>query len=125
FFFQAEDGIRDFHVTGVQTCALPISDESYLYIDVGGGSTELTFFSDGKLVFKESFNIGTIRLIKGQVTEANWNEMKSFIRSKTKGHHHVTAIGSGGNINKIFSLSKKKEEIGRASCRESGQIQEV
>ncbi len=85
------------------------SDESYLYIDVGGGSTELTFFSDGKLVFKESFNIGTIRLIKGQVTEANWNEMKSFIRSKTKGHHHVTAIGSGGNINKIFSLSKKKE----------------
>lgn len=85
------------------------SDESYLYIDVGGGSTELTFFSDGKLVFKESFNIGTIRLIKGQVTESNWNEMKSFIRSKTKGHHHVTAIGSGGNINKIFSLSKKKE----------------
>src|SRR5690606_17490853 len=85
------------------------SDESYLYIDVGGGSTELTFFSDGKLVFKESFNIGTIRLIKGQVTEANWNEMKSYIRSKTKGHHHVTAIGSGGNINKIFSLSKKKE----------------
>jgi len=85
------------------------SDESYLYIDVGGGSTELTFFSDGKLVFKESFNIGTIRLIKGQVTEANWNEMKSYIRSKTKGHHNVTAIGSGGNINKIFSLSKKKE----------------
>src|SRR5690606_36559457 len=109
FFFQAEDGIRDFHVTGVQTCALPISDESYLYIDVGGGSTELTFFSDGKLVFKESFNIGTIRLIKGQVTEENWNEMKSFIRSKTKDHHHVTAIGSGGNINKILSLSKKKE----------------
>jgi exopolyphosphatase/guanosine-5'-triphosphate,3'-diphosphate pyrophosphatase len=84
-------------------------DESYLYIDVGGGSTELTFFSDGKLVFKESFNIGTIRLLKNQVTESQWDEMKEFIKTKTKGYHHVTAIGSGGNINKIFSLSKRKE----------------
>lgn len=84
-------------------------EESYLYIDVGGGSTELTFFTDGKLVFKESFNIGTIRLLKNQVTEANWGEMKEFIKTKTKGYHHVTAIGSGGNINKIFSLSKRKE----------------
>jgi len=85
------------------------ADESYLYIDVGGGSTELTFFSDGKLVFKESFNIGTIRLLKNQVNEANWDEMKEFITKKTKGYHHVTAIGSGGNINKIFSISKRKE----------------
>jgi exopolyphosphatase/guanosine-5'-triphosphate,3'-diphosphate pyrophosphatase len=84
-------------------------EESYLYIDVGGGSTELTFFSDGKLIFKESFNIGTIRLLKGQVSEATWDEMKEFIKTKTKGYHHVTAIGSGGNINKIFSLSKRKE----------------
>ncbi|MEN9547541.1 MAG: hypothetical protein RIR12_132 [Bacteroidota bacterium] len=85
------------------------SSESYLYVDVGGGSTELTFFSDGKLVFKKSFNIGTIRLLKNQVEESSWEEMKQFIRSKTKGHHHVTAIGSGGNINKIFSISKRKE----------------
>ena len=84
-------------------------EESYLYIDVGGGSTELTFFTDGKLVFKESFNIGTIRLLKNQVSEAMWDEMKEFIKQKTKGYHHVTAIGSGGNINKIFSLSKRKE----------------
>jgi len=84
-------------------------DESYLYIDVGGGSTELTFFSDGKLIFKDSFDIGTIRLLKNQVTESHWDEMKEFIKTKTKGYHHVTAIGSGGNINKIFSLSKRKE----------------
>lgn len=83
--------------------------ESYLYIDVGGGSTELTFFSDGKMIFKKSFNIGTIRLLKNQVDEATWDEMKEFIRNKTKGYHHVTAIGSGGNINKIFSISKRKE----------------
>lgn len=84
-------------------------EESYLYIDVGGGSTELTFFTDGKLAAKESFNIGTIRLLKGRVAESSWEEMKSFIRTKTKGYHHITCIGSGGNINKVFSLSKKKD----------------
>jgi exopolyphosphatase/guanosine-5'-triphosphate,3'-diphosphate pyrophosphatase len=85
------------------------NQESYLYIDVGGGSTELTFFSDGKLVTKQSFDIGTIRLLKNQVNEEQWNEMREFIRSKTSGYHHITAIGSGGNINKVFSLSKRKE----------------
>ena len=84
-------------------------DHSYLYIDVGGGSTELTFFSNNNLVFKDSFNIGTIRLLKNAVTETTWNEMKEDIKSKTKGHKQVTAIGSGGNINKVFSLSKRKE----------------
>ena len=85
------------------------NQESYLYIDVGGGSTELSFFSDGKLVNKRSFNIGTIRLIKNQVTEITWAEMRDFIKGFTSGYHHITAIGSGGNINKIFSLSKRKE----------------
>jgi exopolyphosphatase / guanosine-5'-triphosphate,3'-diphosphate pyrophosphatase len=85
------------------------TQESYLYVDVGGGSTELTFFSDSKLVFKESFDIGTIRILKDQVTKEKWEVMKNFIRSGIKGHHHVTCIGSGGNINKIFSLSKRKE----------------
>ncbi len=85
-------------------------EHSYLYIDVGGGSTELTFFADGKLIFKRSFNIGTIRLIKNQVTEEYWDEMKDFIKKETKGHtNDMIAIGSGGNINKIFSISKRKE----------------
>ena len=115
---KAETGIRIHIITGQEEASFIYenhiaenmnTDESYLYIDVGGGSTELTFFSDGKLVFTESFNIGTIRLLKNQVTEAAWDGMKEFIRKKTKGYHHVTAIGSGGNINKIFSLSKRKE----------------
>ncbi len=85
-------------------------NHSYLYIDVGGGSTELTFFADGKLVFKESFNIGTIRLLKNQVEEKQWDEMKEFIKKGLKDHNNdVIAIGSGGNINKVFSLSKRKE----------------
>lgn len=84
-------------------------DHSYLYIDVGGGSTELTFFSQNQLVFKQSFNIGTIRLLKNQVTEKHWDELKNSIREKTKGHKQVVAIGTGGNINKVFSMSKKKD----------------
>ncbi|MEO5595473.1 MAG: exopolyphosphatase [Chitinophagaceae bacterium] len=84
-------------------------DHSYLYIDVGGGSTELTFFSQNQLVFKQSFNIGTIRLLKNQVTENHWDELKNYIREKTKGHKQVIAIGTGGNINKVFSMSKKKD----------------
>jgi len=84
-------------------------EHSYLYIDVGGGSTELTFFAEGKLKFKESFNIGTIRLLKGLVTEKHWEEMKDFIKLGTKDHKDIIAIGSGGNINKVFSVSKRKE----------------
>jgi len=84
-------------------------EHSYLYIDVGGGSTELTFFSNNKMVFKDSYNIGTIRLLKNKVSDDLWDEMKESIKLKTKGHKEVTAIGSGGNINKIFSLSKTKE----------------
>ena len=86
------------------------TDHSYLYIDVGGGSTELTFFADNKLVFKRSFNIGTIRILKKQVDEYMWDDMKDFLKRETRGHaDDMIAIGSGGNINKIFSLSKRKE----------------
>ncbi|MGN6492395.1 MAG: Ppx/GppA phosphatase family protein [Agriterribacter sp.] len=84
-------------------------DDSYLYIDVGGGSTELTFFSNDKLVFKESFNIGTIRILKNLVADAHWDAMKDYIKTRIKDYKSVIAIGSGGNINKIFSLSKKKD----------------
>jgi exopolyphosphatase/guanosine-5'-triphosphate,3'-diphosphate pyrophosphatase len=85
-------------------------EHAYLYIDVGGGSTELTFFAGNKLVFKESFNIGTIRLLKDQVTEEQWERMKEFIKKESKDYtDKIIAIGSGGNINKIFSLSKRKD----------------
>lgn len=85
------------------------TNNSYLYIDVGGGSTELNFFAEGKLLFNQSFNIGTIRLLKNQVDEKLWNEMKDLIKVKTKGYKKIIAIGTGGNINKVFSMSKKKD----------------
>ena len=84
-------------------------DHSYMYIDVGGGSTELSFFSNGKMIFKESFNIGTIRLLQNMVNEKTWEVMKEIIKTVTRGQKEVMAIGSGGNINKVFSLSKRKE----------------
>ena len=84
-------------------------DHSYMYIDVGGGSTEISFFSNGIAVFKKSYNIGTIRILQNAVTDDMWEEMKNMLKAVTKGHQEVVAIGSGGNINKIFSLSKKKD----------------
>lgn len=85
-------------------------EHAYLYIDVGGGSTELTFFAGNKLLFSASFNIGTIRLLKNQVSVAQWDTMKEYIRKETRNYtDRIIAIGSGGNINKIFSISKRKE----------------
>lgn len=84
-------------------------EHAYLYIDVGGGSTELTLFNENQIAFKESFNIGTIRLLKGQVEDSLWNSMKEYTKEITKHQKKVVAVGSGGNINKIFSLSKRKD----------------
>jgi len=85
------------------------SDKSYLYVDVGGGSTEVTLFAKGQTIFKESFNIGTIRMLNEQVTEEQWEHMKWYIKTHVKDYQPLEAIGTGGNINKIFSLSKRKE----------------
>jgi exopolyphosphatase/guanosine-5'-triphosphate,3'-diphosphate pyrophosphatase len=85
-------------------------EHAYLYIDVGGGSTELTFFAGNDLIFSSSFNIGTIRLLKQQVTETQWETMKEYIKRETRHYaDQIIAIGSGGNINKVFSISKRKE----------------
>ncbi len=84
-------------------------DTNYLYVDVGGGSTELTLISKGQLIFKQSFNIGTIRLLKNQVSETDWDYMKQTLKDITKDFQKLTAIGTGGNINKVFSLSKRKD----------------
>ena len=82
---------------------------NYLYMDVGGGSTELSLYSNQKLQFKESFNVGTIRLLQNKLTDKDWEPVKQFIKNELKSHIPYTLIGSGGNINKLFSLSKTKE----------------
>ena len=84
-------------------------DSAYLYIDVGGGSTELTFYENGEMKYERSFNIGTIRLLNHLVTDEHWKEMREEIRKNINSKKQVVAIGSGGNINKIFSMSKTKD----------------
>jgi exopolyphosphatase/guanosine-5'-triphosphate,3'-diphosphate pyrophosphatase len=82
---------------------------AYLYIDVGGGSTELTFYENDEMLYEKSFNIGTIRLLNDLVTDENWRDMKEEIRKNINSKKPIVAIGSGGNINKIFSMSKTKD----------------
>lgn len=84
-------------------------EHSYLYIDVGGGSTELTFFDENKLSYKNSFDVGTIRLLKNMVTESQWDSLLEQVKANIKSKLPIVAIGSGGNINKVFSISKKKD----------------
>ncbi|MGF7042408.1 exopolyphosphatase [Mucilaginibacter lappiensis] len=84
--------------------------KNYLYIDVGGGSTELSLFSAGELMASKSFNIGTIRILDNQDTEETWNEMKDFIREHTRGFKQLSGIGTGGNINKLYKLSEEENE---------------
>jgi exopolyphosphatase/guanosine-5'-triphosphate,3'-diphosphate pyrophosphatase len=83
-------------------------NKNYLYIDVGGGSTELSLFSEGKLQASRSFNIGTIRILDNQDKEETWNEMRDFVREHTKHFKTVSGIGTGGNINKLYKLSEEK-----------------
>ena len=117
-WINAETGINIEIISGLEEAniiyethiAEKLSDgKSYMYIDVGGGSTEVTLFADNHIVFKESFNIGTIRLLHDKVTDEQWEHMKWFIKTHTKDYQPIEAIGSGGNINKIFSISKRKE----------------
>jgi exopolyphosphatase/guanosine-5'-triphosphate,3'-diphosphate pyrophosphatase len=83
--------------------------KTYLYVDVGGGSTEFTLFNNGKVVNSKSFKIGTVRLINDKVDKALWQEIKFWIKENTAAYKNVELIGSGGNINKLFKMS------GRAS----------
>lgn len=80
--------------------------KNFIYIDVGGGSTEITVFSQGKVIDSESFNIGTIRLLNNMVSDEEWNKLKKWIKHTAFEIDNLETIGSGGNINKIYKLSK-------------------
>jgi exopolyphosphatase/guanosine-5'-triphosphate,3'-diphosphate pyrophosphatase len=82
-------------------------DKTYLYVDVGGGSTEFSIISNAQTVASKSFRIGTIRILKDIVNHEKWLELESWIKSETSKFDKVEVIGSGGNINKIFKISGK------------------
>ena len=80
----------------------------HLFIDVGGGSTELTVFSPEKIKYSKSFQIGTIRILKNKVDTGIWKEIEKWIFEDTGNYNNLTAIGTGGNINKISQLARKR-----------------
>lgn len=93
---------------------------AYLYVDVGGGSTELNFLDDGRLVSSQSFNIGTVRILTGRVKSCEWDRMHDYLDSLVGKNSEITIIGSGGNINKLFKLAEKKDK-----SRESFSVAEL
>lgn len=86
------------------------TDETYLFVDVGGGSTEFTLFSNGKMINSRSFKAGTVRLLNEMVHDVVWEEIEKWIRANTADYEEVTLIGSGGNINKLFKMSGKQQD---------------
>lgn len=95
-------------IAGTDLRDLIKQDKSYLYVDVGGGSTELTLFSGGRVISSRSFSIGTVRLLKDMVTEDDWDDLQQWIRKETHTHPKLSIIGSGGNINKLYKMSGRK-----------------
>lgn len=82
------------------------SDRDYLYVDVGGGSTEITLLKEGKRISSRSFKIGTVRILQGKVEPELWEEMERWVKQVTANEVELTAIGTGGNINRLFKMSK-------------------
>ena len=85
-----------------------VHDKVFLYVDVGGGSTELTIYSEGKTVASKSFKMGTVRLINNLVDDKMWDQMKDWIKNNTQKYSHITLLGTGGNINSTYKYSGKK-----------------
>lgn len=83
-------------------------DGNYLYIDVGGGSTECTLIKDGQRITSKSFRIGTVRMLKGKVSKKDWVRARKWVKKLVKEEDALLAIGTGGNINKIFKEAGKR-----------------
>ncbi|UZO80256.1 exopolyphosphatase [Aquimarina sp. ERC-38] len=83
------------------------TDATYLYVDVGGGSTEFTLYHNGRTITSRSFKLGTVRLLNNVVDETVWKDAEDWIKENTKPYQRISLIGSGGNINNIFKNSGK------------------
>lgn len=86
------------------------TDKTYLYVDVGGGSTEFSLFSNGKIIASKSFKNGTVRMLNNMVNEIVWIEIEKWIKTNTAPFDEITLIGSGGNINKLFKMTGKQQD---------------
>lgn len=113
-----ESGINIELIDGKQEAAIIAStdlkdlikaDKSYLYVDVGGGSTEFTLFTKGKIKVSKSFKLGTVRLLNDMVSNEVWNDLQEWIKANVVDQSKISIIGSGGNINKLHRMSGRKE----------------
>lgn len=83
---------------------------NYMYVDVGGGSTEINLLSEGQLVCSRSYNIGTVRMLNNAVKDSEWECLKNDLAELAKSYPQTNIIGSGGNINKLYRLADKKNK---------------
>ena len=83
---------------------------NYMYVDVGGGSTEINLLSEGQLVCSRSYNIGTVRMLNNAVKDSEWERLKNDLAELAKSYPQTNIIGSGGNINKLYRLADKKHK---------------
>ena len=86
------------------------SKENYLFVDVGGGSTELTLIKKGTRVKSQSFNIGTVRLLAGPIDKKIWKSIDAWLARHAVQSENLVAIGTGGNVNTLFKLQGKKPQ---------------
>ena len=83
---------------------------NYMYVDVGGGSTEINLLSEGQLVCSRSYNIGTVRILNEAVAESEWTRLKTDLAALAQSYSNINIVGSGGNINKLYRLAEKKDK---------------
>ncbi len=87
-----------------------LGEGQWLHIDVGGGSTELNIYRDKVKISSKSFKLGSVRLLEGKESKSAWNKMQEWIVYNTDKRLPIQAVGTGGNINKLFDLSAKLSE---------------
>ena len=104
------DGKREAQIISNTTIMDSIGqNKNYLYVDVGGGSTEFSVLQNGKRITSKSFKVGTVRMLNDMVNDKVWLEIEKWIVTNTKKTSKINLLGSGGNINKLFKLSNTKE----------------
>ncbi len=107
---QIIDGKREAEIIATTNIFESINkNRTFLFIDVGGGSTEFSVLVKGKRIVSKSFKVGTVRMINNMVSDKVWEEIKMWIETHTKDYSKLALLGSGGNINKLFKIAKVKD----------------
>jgi exopolyphosphatase/guanosine-5'-triphosphate,3'-diphosphate pyrophosphatase len=107
---QIIDGKREAEIIATTNIFESINkNRTFLFIDVGGGSTEFSVLVKGKRIVSKSFKVGTVRMINNMVSDKVWEGIKMWIETHTKDYSKIALLGSGGNINKLFKIAKVKD----------------